>query len=188
MRAQYLDKMDLERERGITIKSQAVRMPWELDGTTYCLNMIDTPGHVDFSSEVSTAARLCDGALVIIDVVEGVCTQTVHVLRQAWMDGLRTVLVVNKMDRLITELRLTPNEAHHRLLQLIEQVNAVIGGFYAAACMEQDQRWHEAGADATTRDTREDADLYFDPSRGNVIFASAVDHWAFRLELSLIHI
>lgn len=187
----YMDSREDEQERGITMKSSAVSLTFKLrkiqEGQVegiddYTLNLIDTPGHVDFSSEVSTAARLCDGALVIIDVVEGVCTQTVHVLRQAWMDGLRTVLVVNKMDRLITELRLTPNEAHHRLLQLIEQVNAVIGGFYAAACMEQDQRWHEAGADATTRDTREDADLYFDPSRGNVIFASAVDHWAFRLE------
>lgn len=202
----YMDSREDEQERGITMKSSAVSLTFKLrklgeDGQVdgiedYTLNLIDTPGHVDFSSEVSTAARLCDGALVIVDVVEGVCTQTVNVLRQSWMDGLRTILVVNKMDRLITELKLTPTEAHHRLLQLIEQVNAVIGGFYAAEKMEEDQRWHEEherlkeegaqtghGEDGLPAyEEHEDADLYFDPARGNVIFASAVDHWAFRLE------
>lgn len=179
----YLDSREDEQERGITMEASAVSLTFKLrqreeDGSVgqiedYTLNLIDTPGHVDFSSEVSTASRLCDGALVIVDVVEGVCTQTIAVLRQAWLDGLRTVLVVNKMDRLITELKLTPTEAHHRVLQLVEQVNAVIGGFYAAERMEQDQR----GQDAP-----EDDELYFDPPRGNVIFASAMDQWAFRLE------
>lgn len=205
----YLDSREDEQERGITMESSAVSLTFKLrkleeDGSVsgiedYTLNLIDTPGHVDFSSEVSTAARLCDGALVIVDVVEGVCTQTVSVLRQAWMDGLRTILVINKMDRLITELKLTPHEAHHRLLQLVEQANAVIGGFYAAERMEQDQRWHEAQerqreeraaqgatdaneAPAAAYEEHEDAHLYFDPARGNVIFASAMDHWAFRLE------
>ncbi|WFD22365.1 Cytoplasmic GTPase/eEF2-like protein (ribosomal biogenesis) [Malassezia equina] len=179
----YLDSREDEQERGITMEASAVSLTFKLrqreeDGTVgqiedYTLNLIDTPGHVDFSSEVSTASRLCDGALVIVDVVEGVCTQTIAVLRQAWLDGLRTVLVVNKMDRLITELKLTPTEAHHRVLQLVEQVNAVIGGFYAAERMEQDQRGQYAP---------EDDELYFDPPRGNVIFASAMDQWAFRLE------
>lgn len=204
----YLDSREDEQERGITMESSAVSLTFKLrkiqeDGSVegiedYTLNLIDTPGHVDFSSEVSTAARLCDGALVIVDVVEGVCTQTVSVLRQAWLDGLRTILVINKMDRLITELKLTPNEAHHHLLQLVEQVNAVIGGFYAAERMEQDQKWHEeqerlreerraqgqsdADSDLPEYEEHEDAHLYFDPARGNVIFASAIDHWAFRLE------
>lgn len=179
----YLDSREDEQERGITMEASAVSLTFKLrqrqEDTDvdqiedYTLNLIDTPGHVDFASEVSTASRLCDGALVIVDVVEGVCTQTVSVLRQAWMDGLRTVLVVNKMDRLITELKLTPTEAHYRLLQLVEQVNAVIGSFYAAERMEHDQRGDEAP---------EDDELYFDPPRGNVIFASAIDQWAFRLE------
>lgn len=203
----YLDSREDEQERGITMESSAVSLTFKLrmlqsDGEVsevqdYTLNLVDTPGHVDFSSEVSTAARLCDGALVIVDVIEGVCSQTVAVLRQAWLDGLRTILVVNKMDRLITELKLTPEEAHHRLLQLVEQANAVLGGFFAAEKMEQDQRWHdererileekrakgeEEAGDLPDYEEGGDEDLYFDPSKGNVIFASAMDHWAFRLE------
>ena len=82
--------------------------------------MIDTPGHVDFSSEVSTAARLVDGALVLVDAVEGVSSQTISVLRQAWDDRLKPILVVNKIDRLATELRMSPIEAYHHLAQLLE--------------------------------------------------------------------
>ncbi|WFD01413.1 Cytoplasmic GTPase/eEF2-like protein (ribosomal biogenesis) [Malassezia obtusa] len=199
----YLDSREDEQERGITMEASAVSLSFKLrtleasgevsEVKDYTLNLVDTPGHVDFSSEVSSASRLCDGALVIVDVIEGVCSQTIGVLRQAWLDGLRTVLVINKMDRLITELKLTPTEAHYRLLQLVEQANAVIGGFFAAERMEHDQRLHEERerlleeehieADALPAfEEGGDEDLYFDPSKGNVLFASAMDHWAFRLE------
>jgi ribosome assembly protein 1 len=184
-------------------------------------NVIDTPGHVDFASEVSTASRLCDGALVLVDCLEGVQTQvsdllrglseigetdgkTIAVLRQAWIDRLRPLLVINKLDRLITELKLSPSEAYHHLSQLIEQVNAVMGSFYASDRMEDDLRWRDErekrlaarkaqAEDGGTPDAegndnhqgeyeeKEDEDIYFAPERGNVLFASAIDGWAFRL-------
>jgi ribosome assembly protein 1 len=182
------------------------------------VNLIDTPGHVDFSSEVSTASRLCDGALVLVDAVEGVCTQTLSVLRQAWEERLRPILVINKIDRLITELRLTPIEAHHHLSNLVENVNAIMGSFYASERMEDDLRWREArekrlaakkesdnkidvavgGGDSKSPaastdeadeeeeedvfEERDDDDIYFAPEKGDVIFASAIDGWAFRLD------
>ncbi|CAD6890782.1 unnamed protein product [Tilletia controversa] len=236
----FLDAREDEQERGITMEASAVSLMFKLrqhtsvpNGTSstpadagakdstaapppepviedYMINLIDTPGHVDFSSEVSTASRLCDGALCIVDAIEGVCTQTITVLRQAWHDRLKPILVINKMDRIITELRLTPNEAYHHLMQIIEQVNAVMGSFFSAERMDDDLRWREdrekrieskraraaeqdaAGAtvgSTVVQDDEEEAyeehddeDIYFDPSRGNVIFASAVDNWAFRLD------
>ncbi|KAF7299201.1 hypothetical protein MIND_00868800 [Mycena indigotica] len=203
----YMDSREDEQERGITMESSAVSLRFQVmdkDGKSpkvYVVNMIDTPGHVDFSSEVSTAARLCDGALVLVDVVEGVCTQTIAVLRQAWLDRLRPILVINKFDRLITELKLAPVEAYHHLARLIEQVNAVMGKFFEGDRMEDDLRWREEherrlaekkerNADAADADTdapeeefqeKDDQDIYFAPERGNVIFASAIDGWGFRI-------
>ncbi|KAJ9117235.1 hypothetical protein QFC20_000380 [Naganishia adeliensis] len=219
----FMDSREDEQERGITMESSAVSLRFQMlrrrkegeaeQSPHHILNLIDTPGHVDFASEVSTAARLCDGALVLVDSVEGVCTQTIAVLRQAWLDNLKPILVINKLDRLITELKLTPSEAYHHLNQLIEQVNAVMGSFFASARMEDDLRWREmreqrlkerqvakdAAEDANGSGTntpaeqaeddmdfgefeeQEDEDLYFAPERGNVIFASAIDGWAFRL-------
>ena len=109
----------------------------------YLINLIDSPGHIDFSSEVSTASRLCDGALVLVDAVEGVCSQTVTVLRQTWTEHLKPLLVVNKVDRLITELKMSPSEAYTHLSKLLEQVNAVIGSFFQGERMEEDLQWRE---------------------------------------------
>ncbi|KAH6636390.1 hypothetical protein F5144DRAFT_177544 [Chaetomium tenue] len=165
----------------------------------YLINLIDSPGHIDFSSEVSTASRLCDGAVVLVDAVEGVCSQTVTVLRQTWTEKLKPLLVINKIDRLVTELKMTPNEAYIHLSKLLEQVNAVLGSFFQGERMEEDLNWRErmearvtasAAKEAKIADQltdsgelhfeeRDDEEIYFAPEKNNVIFGSAIDGWAF---------
>ena len=159
----YLDDRKDEQEKGITMKSSAVTLYYSLPylQTDLLLNLVDTPGHIDFSSEVSSAVRICDGCLVVVDVVEGVCVQTRDVIRQAFHDHLKMILVINKIDRLIVELDKSVNDIFQSILHVIEDCNAVI----AELCQ------YSVNSD-------EESDLFlFSPEKGNVIFSSALDGW-----------
>lgn len=114
-----MDSRKDEQERGITMKSSAIALLHSFNNKDHLINLIDSPGHVDFSSEVSTAVRLCDGAIVIVDVVEGVCPQTIVSLRQAWIEHIKPILVLNKIDRYILELKLSPLDAYYKIMQVL---------------------------------------------------------------------
>uniref|UniRef100_A0A672YTI2 Elongation factor-like 1 n=1 Tax=Sphaeramia orbicularis TaxID=375764 RepID=A0A672YTI2_9TELE len=159
----------------------------------YLVNLIDSPGHVDFSSEVSTAVRLCDGAIVVVDAVEGVCPQTQVVLRQAWLENIRPVLVINKIDRLIIELKLTSQEAYAHLQKILEQVNAVTGTLFTSKVLEEraekdsEEKESDLSGDqvydwSAGLEEADDSNLYFSPDQGNVVFASAIDGWGFSIQ------
>lgn len=149
-------------DRGITIKSTGVSMYYALDlaktgkKEEYIINMIDSPGHIDFSSEVTAALRVTDGALVVVDAKEGVCVQTETVLRQAMQERIRPVLMINKVDRM---LDMDPEDVYHQFCKVIERVNEIISMY----------------------DTHEMGDITIDPCKGNVAFGSGMNKWAFTL-------
>lgn len=136
--ARFMDTRADEQERGITIKCTGVSLYYELPkedcpadstSTNFLINLIDSPGHVDFSSEVTAALRVTDGALVVVDCVEGVCVQTETVLRQAIGERIKPVLMVNKMDRALLELQLQQEDAYQNFARTIESVNVVISTY-----------------------------------------------------------
>ncbi|MGC8516738.1 MAG: elongation factor EF-2 [Candidatus Acidifodinimicrobium sp.] len=123
----YLDSEKIEQERQMTVKSSNVNMVYErAEGDEYLINLIDTPGHVDFGGHVTRAIRAIDGAIVVMDAVEGVMPQTEMVLKQALRDKVKPILYINKIDRLISELRLKPEEMQEHLTKLIIQINSFI--------------------------------------------------------------
>jgi len=125
-KALKLDFHEDEQERGITIDTAAVSMVHDFDNNEYLINLLDTPGHVDFGGDVTRAMRASDGAIVLVDAVESIMPQTETVLRQALRELVRPALFINKVDRLIKELQLTPEQMQERFLKIITAVNKLI--------------------------------------------------------------
>lgn len=191
----YLDSRPDEQVRGITMKSSSITLHHVYNETDHVVNLIDSPGHVDFSSEVSTAVRLSDGAVILVDVVEGICPQTRSALSIVYVEGLKPILVLNKIDRLITEMKLTPLDAYVRLTQILEQVNAIMGELFASDVMEREDREETVATTSDKVNERDladwqsavleeidDSNLYFSPEQGNVLFTSAIDGWGFSIK------
>ncbi|KAI0561617.1 Elongation factor Tu GTP-binding domain containing protein [Gracilaria domingensis] len=190
-KARYMDSREDEQRRGITMKSSSIALGHRVsDGAPLnIINLIDSPGHVDFSGEVEAALRICDGTFIVVDVVEGVCVQTVTVLRAALKHELRPVLVLNKIDRLFVELELDPQEAYEHILGTLAEVNVIMGVRQVekmmAAASELDTEAENESEWSLQEDPADEHDNtisgYFSPEVGNVVFASAVDGWAFRI-------
>lgn len=158
-----------EQDRCITIKSTGIslffkaeahyKLPEESDGDEFLVNLIDSPGHVDFSSEVTAALRVTDGALVVVDCVEGVCVQTETVLRQALGERIRPVITVNKLDRAFLELQLPSEDMYQAFIKHVENVNVLVSTYNDEAL----------------------GDIQVDPTKGTVAFSAGLHGWAFTL-------
>jgi len=169
--ARFTDTRQDEQDRCITIKSTAISMYFELpkedledvkqktDSNEFLINLIDSPGHVDFSSEVTAALRVTDGALVVVDCVEGVCVQTETVLRQALTERIKPVIIINKVDRALLELQLTKEDLYTSFMRTVESVNVIISTYF----------------DKTLGDVQ----VY--PEKGTVAFGSGLHGWGFTL-------
>ncbi|KAL3997708.1 Elongation factor Tu GTP binding domain family protein [Acanthocheilonema viteae] len=164
----YMDNREDEQIRGITMKASAVTLIYNDN----IINLIDSPGHVDFSDEVSSVLLLSDIAFLVIDVVEGLCSQTEFLLRQAIQLNLEIILVFNKIDRLAVEIKQTPAKAFAHIRCLLEQVNSCISQIISGVLVEQED-WHSV--------ERAEKGLYFSPENENVIFASALHGYGFCL-------
>lgn len=192
--ARFTDTREDEQERGVTIKSTGISMFFKYDKekywtddagkvvegeatvgadggekNSYMINLIDSPGHVDFSSEVTAALRITDGALVVVDCIEGVCVQTETVLRQAMAERIKPVLMVNKLDRAFLELKMDPEEAYQNFRKAVESVNVVIAPYES----EDPVAEYKAGGLGPVQ---------VDPAEGTVAFGSGLQQWGFTLK------
>ncbi len=153
----YTNYEAIEKDRRMTIKSANISLGFVYKEKDYIINLIDTPGHVDFGGHVTRSMRAVDGVVLVVDPVEGVMPQTETVLRQALKEKAKPVLFVNKVDRLLTELRLTPEQTFERLLKLINDINKLISQF---APEEFAEKWQVS------------------VEKGSVAFGSAAKKWA----------
>jgi len=164
--ARFTDTRADEQERGVTIKSTGVSLYFEYDdgdgkgNQPHLINLIDSPGHVDFSSEVTAALRITDGAMVVVDCIEGCAVQTETVLRQSLQERVKPCLFVNKVDRCILELQMEPEDMYSRFRKAIEDVNVIIATYN----------------DALMGDTQ------VGPEKGTVAFGSGLHGWGFNVE------
>ncbi|TVY38655.1 116 kDa U5 small nuclear ribonucleoprotein component [Lachnellula occidentalis] len=157
----YTDVHMQERERGLSIKSAPMSLVLpSTHGKSHLVNILDTPGHVNFVDEVASSLRLVDGVVLVVDVVEGVQVNTEQIIKHAVLEGLPLTLVVNKMDRLILELKLPPSDAYFKLKHVVEEVNTVIENVLP-------------GQGEKRR---------LSPEKGNVLFASSIMGWCFTLQ------
>jgi U5 small nuclear ribonucleoprotein component len=154
----YTDTQLMERDRSMSIKSNPISLVLSsTKSKSFLINIMDTPGHINFVDEVMAAFRISDGVVIILDVVEGVMLQTEMMLKQAVLHKLKVTLVINKMDRLILELKLPPMDAYFKIKHAIQEVNAIL---------------NTAAGDESFR---------VGPELGNVCFASGQFHWSFTL-------
>jgi elongation factor 2 len=158
----YLDFDEQEQARGITIDAANVSMVHKFKSNDYLINLIDTPGHVDFGGDVTRAMRAVDGAVVVVCAVEGIMPQTETVLRQALKENVRPVLFINKVDRLINELKLEPEELQNRFLKVIAEANKLIRSMAPA---DKKDSWK------------------VDVTNGSVAFGSAYNNWAINVPI-----
>jgi elongation factor 2 len=158
----YLDFDEQEQARGITIDAANVSMVHKYKDSEYLINLIDTPGHVDFGGDVTRAMRAVDGAVVVVCAVEGIMPQTETVLRQALKENVRPVLFINKVDRLINELKLDPEELQQRFIKVIANANKLIKNM---APKELKKEWQVRVED------------------GSVAFGSAYHNWAINVDI-----
>ena len=197
----YMDSRPDEQERCITMKSSSISIAYHSlkFNENYLMNMIDSPGHVDFNYEIFSALKIVDGAIIVIDVIEGICSQTESVIRQAWDEKIKCILVLNKIDKLFTTINLTPLEAYEHLFNLMEKVNALMSSLILRdleinknsskslslskennSSSNNNINNNEVNIDNIIEE--KENEVFFDPCKGNVIFASALDNWAFTLE------
>lgn len=161
--ARALDYLEEEQRRGITIKTANISLLHEIENKQYLINLIDTPGHVDFTGKVTRALRAIDGVVVVVDAVEEVMVQTETVTRQALAERVRPVLFINKVDRLIRELKLNPDEVQSKLLRIIRDFNNLIDLYGEEGFKD---KWKIA------------------PTQETVAFGSALHRWGFTLDIA----
>ncbi|MCC6013054.1 MAG: elongation factor EF-2 [Candidatus Verstraetearchaeota archaeon] len=157
-----LDYVEIEQLRQMTVKAANISLLHEWNGKSYVINLVDTPGHVDFTGHVTRSLRVMDGGICVVDSVEGIMTQTETVIRQSMEERVRPLLYINKIDRLIKELRLSPQEIQDRLTKIIREFNALIETY---ADPEFKEKWK------------------VNPSKGQVAFGSALHKWGFTIPI-----